>query len=120
MEKRGNLGRERREQRCSATVRRSTRSIPAFTQVLGLLRERDLVAAMDRAPGRMGIGRIRAILNGEELPAMTRSEGERRFLLLIGAAELPAPAVNVRFHGFLVDFLWQASNLVVEVDGHRF
>lgn len=52
--------------------------------------------------------------------ALTRSEAEERFLDLIRRAQLPAPEVNTRVHGYEVDFLWRAQRLVVEIDGFRF
>jgi very-short-patch-repair endonuclease len=55
---------------------------------------------------------------GERLePDHTRSELERRFLALCCRHRLPQPEVNVRVGPFLVDFLWRARRLVVEVDG---
>jgi len=50
----------------------------------------------------------------------TRSELERRFLLLCRRIRLPMPAVNVRAGGFEVDFLWPERRLVVETDGYRY
>jgi very-short-patch-repair endonuclease len=55
---------------------------------------------------------------GEQLePDHTRSELEGRFLALCRRHRLPKPEVNVRVGPFLVDFLWRARRLVVEVDG---
>jgi very-short-patch-repair endonuclease len=79
-----------------------------------------LVAAVERFHGRRGTRRLRELLTRAEGPAFTRSEGEERFLALIREASLPAPEVNVRVNGHLVDFVWRASGLVVEVDGYRF
>lgn len=54
---------------------------------------------------------------GKQLkPDHTRSELESRFLALC-KHHLPKPEVNVRVGPFLVDFLWRARRLVVEVDG---
>ena len=50
----------------------------------------------------------------------TRSELERRFLTLCRTEGIPPPELNVRVHGFEVDFLWRAAKLVVETDGYRF
>jgi len=47
------------------------------------------------------------------------SELEARVLALCRRYRLPPPKVNVRIGGFLVDFLWPDSRLVVEVDGWR-
>jgi very-short-patch-repair endonuclease len=51
-------------------------------------------------------------------PDHTRSELEARFLGLCRRHRLPAPEVNVRLRPYLVDFLWRAQRLVVEVDGY--
>jgi very-short-patch-repair endonuclease len=50
----------------------------------------------------------------------TRSELERRFLLLCRRHHLPPPEVNVRVDGIEVDFLWPRARLVVEMDGYRY
>jgi very-short-patch-repair endonuclease len=47
----------------------------------------------------------------------TRSELETRFLALLRRHRLPQPEVNVRIGTFVVDFLWRAERLVVELDG---
>jgi very-short-patch-repair endonuclease len=51
---------------------------------------------------------------------VTRSELEERFLRSIRAAGLPEPELNVHVAGFLVDAVWRAANLVVELDGARY
>jgi very-short-patch-repair endonuclease len=38
----------------------------------------------------------------------------------VRAAGFPPPEVNIRVRGHLVDFLWTAERVVVEVDGYRF
>jgi very-short-patch-repair endonuclease len=92
----------------------------AEAQVRRLVRGRDLLALLVRNPRHRGAATLRALIESEADPAMTRSEAERRFLSLIRAAELPAPEVNVRVGRHEVDFLWRESGLVVEVDGFRF
>ena len=52
--------------------------------------------------------------------APTRSVLERRFLRLCRRHRIPAPGVNVWVDGFMVDFLWHQSHLIVEVDGYEF
>jgi very-short-patch-repair endonuclease len=52
-------------------------------------------------------------------PDGTRSELETRLLAICRRHRLPAPEVNVRLAGFVVDFLWRERRLVVEVDGWR-
>jgi hypothetical protein len=92
----------------------------AELRVLGLARDAELRAAMDRCPGRAGVARLRALLDAERPPALTRSEAERRMLALCDRAGLPRPVVGARPCGFPVDFLWPQTRLVVEVDGLAF
>jgi Protein of unknown function (DUF559)/Transcriptional regulator, AbiEi antitoxin len=68
--------------------------------------------------GRPGAATLRAAI-GTHQPALarTRSNLER---MLIGMCEtygIPVPAINVRVQGFLVDAVWHAQRVVVEVDG---
>jgi len=66
---------------------------------------------------RPGMRKLRAVLDGAEQPAFTRSEAEERFLALLRKTHLPAPGANVNVGGYEVDFLWRAERLVVEIDG---
>jgi very-short-patch-repair endonuclease len=52
-------------------------------------------------------------------PDHTRSELEARFLAICRRHRLPRPEVNVRLGPFIVDFLWPAQRLIVELDGYR-
>lgn len=92
----------------------------AEARVARLVDDADLEAAIERAPGRPGVAKIRRMLELERGHARSRSEAERRFMALVAAARLPAPATNVRIGRHEVDFLWAAAGLVVEVDGHQF
>jgi very-short-patch-repair endonuclease len=83
----------------------------------GVVRKGQLLAAIDRAPGRR-VRALRALLS--DGPALTRSEAERRLLDLVRAARLPSPRCNVRVDGYEVDFLWHEQRLVAEVDGYAF
>jgi very-short-patch-repair endonuclease len=86
-----------------------------------LLTDSELNAALARAPANhRGAALTRALLKRQTGRAVTQSKVERTMLALVEAAELPAPRVNVRLHGFTVDFLWPAHKLAVEVDGYRF
>ncbi|MGH2993485.1 MAG: type IV toxin-antitoxin system AbiEi family antitoxin domain-containing protein [Solirubrobacterales bacterium] len=70
--------------------------------------------------GRKGTRRLHSLLaQYRRLPA-TRSELERRFLLLCDRARLPKPAVNVPVEGLEVDCLWPAKRVVIELDGYEF
>lgn len=71
-------------------------------------------AAVDRARG-CGFDESDVV---DEAP--TRSALERRFLRLCSRHRIPPPRVNVPVGGFLVDFLWEKSRLIVEVDGYAF
>jgi very-short-patch-repair endonuclease len=91
-----------------------------------LISQRDLDRAVEEAV-------IRGLTRPEELttrpglrraaivePAITRSEAERRLLMLIRAAKLPTPRTNTVVAGWEVDALWPARRLVVEVDGYAY
>lgn len=92
----------------------------AEARVRGLASDRELRAAIGRAPQRKGVAALRSQLESERGPAFTRSEAERKLLSMIEAAGLPSPLVNSRVHGIEVDLLWPASKLVVEIDGYAF
>lgn len=81
---------------------------------------RSVASVLGRCRGKHGTGRLKALLERDEEPALTRSEAEERFLALVRAAHLPAPEVNVGLHAYTVDFLWRNSRVVVEIDGYRF
>jgi very-short-patch-repair endonuclease len=80
----------------------------------------EIVSLMTRYPVRSGISRLRAWLDDDAEPALTRSAAEERFLTLIRKAQLPRPAVNVTIAGHRVDFFWRAERLIVEIDGFAF
>jgi very-short-patch-repair endonuclease len=92
----------------------------AEARVGRLAHDRELRAAVDRAPCRKGAGSLRRLLDREAVPRLTRSEAERRLQTLLLEAQLPPPEANVRVRGYEVDFLWRVEKLVVEVDGHGF
>ena len=85
-------------------------------RVLRLVRPADVRAALDRAPGLRGAGRLRALV--EDRPGLTRSAAERLLLDLLRRGGLPDPVTNVRVAGHEVDLLWRSARLVVEVDGY--
>lgn len=87
-------------------------------RVLRLVDDRQLTEALQRCPGRTGRGRLRALLEAERGPAVTRSEAERRLQALVERSELPWPQFNQWLHGHLVDAVWPEHRLVVEVDGY--
>jgi very-short-patch-repair endonuclease len=86
--------------------------------VARLVSDRDLqrvVAAHPRHPGAAVLRTVLALAG----PASghTRSEAERAFSRLVTAAGLPAPRRNVWIEGELIDAVWDAQRLVVEIDG---
>jgi very-short-patch-repair endonuclease len=99
----------------SQTTRRAGIPVTKPSRTLGDLKRAlpsdQFAAALRRAEFR------RLPLGGQLEPEHTRSELESRFLALCRRHHLPKPEVNVRVGPFLVDFLWRARRLVVEVDG---
>jgi very-short-patch-repair endonuclease len=79
-----------------------------------------LLTRVARRAGRAGTARLRALLQADAGPALTRSEAEERFLSLVRRAGLADPGVNVTVGRYEVDFYWPAEALVVEVDGRAF
>ncbi|MGH2874536.1 MAG: DUF559 domain-containing protein [Solirubrobacteraceae bacterium] len=92
----------------------------AEARVLRLVDDPRLAGAIERAPGRSGVARLRALLAAESGPALTRSEAERALRRLVRVSGLPEPRFNARVNGFEVDALWAAQRIVVEVDGFAF
>jgi len=88
--------------------------------VARLTTERQVREVLKRHGSRPGSALMREILRSQEGTGFTRSAAERALLKLILAARLPPPEKNVRVGGHLVDFLWRAERVVVEVDGYRF
>jgi hypothetical protein len=77
-----------------------------------------------RHPGRRGAASVREGLRRlRELPSgVTRGKLEACFLLLVDRAGLPRPRPNAWLllgrRRFQVDFLWERSRLIVELDGY--
>jgi very-short-patch-repair endonuclease len=94
----------------------------ATDQALGrrLVSRAALGRALELAPGRRGGARLRAMLQREAGPALTRSEAEARLLSLVRAGGLPDPQTSKRLGRDEVDFVWQPHRLIVEVDGFAF
>ncbi len=85
-----------------------------------LIRERELVDALDRTPRRPGVGRLRRLLGDSLVHGAGRSDVERSFRRLVRAAELPTPDFNVRLGPYELDALWRDYRLAVEIDTYRF
>jgi very-short-patch-repair endonuclease len=101
---------------------RTTKAI-AEADRLGKLDVRALHAAAERTRGRRGPGHARIataldILAANE-PPLTRSELEDRFLIVVVERHgLPRPRTNAPIDTLVVDALWPAARLVVELDGY--
>ncbi|MGH2839885.1 MAG: DUF559 domain-containing protein [Solirubrobacteraceae bacterium] len=87
-----------------------------IAQVDRRVKKRDLIAMLDRAPGRAGTQEVRALIAE---PAFTRSHAERVLADLVRRASLPRPAFNAIVEGFEMDAVWRPER-VLEVDGHAF
>jgi very-short-patch-repair endonuclease len=85
-----------------------------------LVSRADLEDVVARGGGRTGCGALRVLLEEENNPAFTRSDGEKRMRALVRKARLPEPLVNAPLHGFEVDFYWPAYAVVVEIDSYGF
>jgi very-short-patch-repair endonuclease len=82
-----------------------------------ILTDSALQAALERAPkNHPGAAIVRALQR--EGGTYDRSEAERIMRRLCRQGHLPQPVVNVKVHGFRVDFYWPDANLIVEVDGY--
>jgi len=86
-------------------------------QVKGLVTKRELAAALDRAPRRLGARALRSLIDD---PAFTRSEAERRLVALLRSAGLGSPAFNHPVRGFEVDAIWHVERVIVEFDSYAF
>jgi very-short-patch-repair endonuclease len=85
---------------------------------LRLTNREALLREIGSRPGRRGIARLRTLVEGNRLPARTRSAPERKLLKLLRAADIAEPRVNVRIGRWEVDFYWPDHRLVVEVDAY--
>ena len=89
---------------------RVTTPIRTLVDLARTVGSRDLERAVEEAE----VKRLVARKDGDALRA------ERRLLWLIRAAQLPAPATNVRVGHHEVDLLWPNERVIVEVDGFAF
>jgi Protein of unknown function (DUF559) len=100
--------------------RQLTRAIAAG-QRSGRLHWGKLTRVIAEGDGCAGIERLRhAAGDADPRAADARSGIEVDFLALCGEAGLPLPACNVLVEGHMVDFLWPARRVVVELDSYRF
>jgi very-short-patch-repair endonuclease len=103
-----------------ATPRQLTAALEAANR-RDLLDLRKLLRAMNGSPGSKGIKTLKAALTDMDSdPQWTQSPPEQEFLHLIAIAGLPRPQTNRLIEGHLVDFVWPAQRLIVEVDSYDF
>jgi very-short-patch-repair endonuclease len=75
-------------------------------------------AVLERRPKSRGAAKLRAVLRGDT--PVTLSKLEKRFLVLLREAGLPAPRTNRPAGGYRVDCRWPAHKLTVELDSYRY
>lgn len=92
----------------------------AELRIRRLIRDGELEAALERTGSPAGSARMRAFLEAEGEPDITRSAAERRLRRLLRDAQLPQPRANARVAGYEVDFLWEEEKVIVELDGFQF
>jgi very-short-patch-repair endonuclease len=85
-----------------------------------VVRPSDVIELLRRCGRHGGRARLLELVEHHTTTTFTRSEAEELFLSLVREAQLPQPLVNVRRHGFEIDFLWPAQNVAVEIDGFAF
>ena len=87
-------------------------------QRLGLCEERQLRAAVERNPGRIGGGRLAVLLDEHAAGSTaTANDFEELFLALCRERHLPPPEVNAWVGPYKPDFLWRSQRVIVETDG---
>jgi hypothetical protein len=74
----------------------------------------------DRCHGRHALASLDALLSEYQGPLPTRSELERLCLDLLRENGMPVPVLNVTVAGIEVDMVWQAQQVVLELDGYRY
>jgi predicted transcriptional regulator of viral defense system len=97
----------------------------AQAEVVGVFDLNAVNDVLERAVGRRGSARLRAVLDAyEEGTALTRSELEEFAVEICRSVGVEPPQVNqwIALDGgaVQVDLLWRRQKLIVEVDGHRF
>ncbi len=96
----------------------------AFREALRLrvTTAQDVVATLDRHPGRRGTARLRALAERyARLPIhRTRSDAEAMALEVLDRARIPIPRVNEHVAGEEADLSWPEHRLIVEIDGPNF
>jgi very-short-patch-repair endonuclease len=92
----------------------------AEARVKRLIQDGELEKALERNAGRPGTRRLRAVLEAEGKPGITRSEAERILRRLLRQAGLPQPQTNVMVGRYEVDFVWPEQRVAIELDSWQF
>lgn len=82
------------------------------------MRQSELADVVARFPRHPGAARLKPFIEAPSGP--TRSEFEDAFLVFCHDHGLPRPRTNVRIAGHLVDAVFDAERLIVELDGYEF
>jgi very-short-patch-repair endonuclease len=96
---------------------------PSLTilDLAGTLGKADLAAATLVAhPKRRGARALRALLESERGQRVTRSEAERRALVVMREHGLEPDSSDVKIGPYRVDFLFERERVAVEIDGYRY
>jgi very-short-patch-repair endonuclease len=83
----------------------------------GLITPDQIAALTRRSPGRHGIPLLKALLQRDAVPGITKSRAEERLRELIRRALLPTPELNVLLGPYELDFVWRDQQYIVELDG---
>ena len=79
-----------------------------------------LYTALERYPKRRGARALRALLESERGPRITRSEAERRALAVMRRFGIEPDASDVQIGPYRADFWFERERLAVEIDGYRY
>ncbi len=82
------------------------------------MRDAELADVLARFPRHPGAARLAPFVTVATEP--TRSEFEDAFIALCERFGLPRPRTNVRIAGHLVDAVFDAERVIVELDGYKF
>ena len=73
-------------------------------------------AAIARAAGHPGVGRLQRALAIYRPSDFVRSEFERKFLAKVRSAGLPSPSANFSVGAYTLDLYWSSERFAVELD----
>ena len=88
------------------------------TDRLSLCPQADVLAAVQRHPGRRGAAKVNEILATHDVGSTaTANDFEELFLAICDGHGIPRPVVNCRRGSIVPDFRWPEQELTVETDG---